>query len=114
MTRHRIVPLTRERYIKHCGEPPELTVKGCALEYGDDVLAIAGIIVAGGSKFIVFNMKEETPIRQLLIGWREFSSKYMPYGTYYALADESLPTSKSMLAHFGFEPYQDNIFIYRG
>ncbi len=111
----KIEPLTRDIYIKFDGSPPPVTMKGIALTDGADVLAMLSVASFSGEHFILCGIKKNVRKRDILKGWKVFKELHMhPGAEYYALIDSELNTAPAFLRHFGFEPFKDDIYIYRG
>jgi hypothetical protein len=111
----RIVPLTREIFIKISGIPPAFTIKGFAVVDDSTEYAMVGLTVVSGEKFIVCDVVKKFSNRILIKAWAMFKFKYMADGgDYYALIDNELDTAKGFCSHFGFTQLKDDIYIYRG
>lgn len=106
--------LTREHCEKFEGGVPPVTVKGIAMTDGDKVLAICCTSVIEGQNFVICGVAEGASKRLIIEGWGIFSQMLLEEVNYYALVDEDLPTAPGFLKHFGFEPFKDDIYIYRG
>ena len=111
----RLEPLTRDLWVQIDGSLPPLTAKGLALIENDRPTCAVATSVVNGTNFIVFGMRDRPNKRWFIKGFKEFKDRFLdPKKVYYALSDESLSTSPSMLWHFGFEHLKENIYIFRG
>lgn len=110
-----IEPLSREKYIRFDGSPPPVSMTGVCVTDGSEVLAVVGVSVIVGERFIVFGMKDECPKKMIIKGWAAFRDRYLcDKKEYYALIDEELPTAPGLMRHFGFKHFKEDIYIYRG
>ena len=108
-----LTPPIIERYL---GEKPPFSVKGIAIMDNDKPVCIACVSQFVFPMFVMFDCLPEIKTmqfkRNIIEGWKIIK----PYlsGTVLAQQDKEKPTSDSMLRHFGFEPLDDEFYIYRG
>lgn len=106
--------LTPALYEKFDGAKPTVTVKGLALTEDDEVLGILCQAIIEDQHFITCGLKENVNKRKIIEGWRQFVEQLSDNINYFALCSDDIPTAPGFLKHFGFEPYMNNIWIYRG
>ena len=106
--------LTDELYKKFDGEEPPFPLKGVAMTEGDEVFGVCGTSLIEGQNFIILALTKEANRRLMVEGWKLFQDMLDDEKTYYALIDKTLPTAEGLLNHFKFEPFKDDIYIYRG
>ena len=106
--------LTEALYIKFDGAPPPTTLKGVALTDGDEVLGVCCMSVMEGENFVICGLSPEANKRGIIEAWAHFSAMLDDKKIYYALIDDQEPSAETFLTHFGFEPFKDDIYIYRG
>ena len=94
------------------GKPFPESVRGIAVEIGDDVVAVAGVIHANPLQAFS-NMKD--PLRKypktIMKTARRLKSILNLYETtIYAFADQEEPNSRNFLKHIGFVEIEDGVF----
>lgn len=109
-----ITPLTRKHYIDFNGSPPEVGIKGFALEDKGKTYCIVGVVNVCGELFIVFGVKPGFSKRDIIRGWARFERTLDKSKSYYAIIDRDYPTSAGLLEHFNFKHLFDDLYILRG
>ena len=106
-----IKPLTDGLYEAYQGHQPPIVLDGLAVVEGDNVYAVCGTAEIGGIDFIMFGMKVGARKRDIIRGWRIFKDMLSDDKTYYAIIDVDLSTAPALLAHFGFERFNDDTYV---
>lgn len=110
----RIEFLTADHCKKFDGNMPQYNLKGLAITDGEEVLAVCCMSLINGANFIICGIAEGAGKRHMIKGWSIFSQMLREDVTYYALIDRDIPSAPGFLKHFGFEPFKDDIYVYKG
>ena len=112
----RVEPLTRDLFLKYEGNEPPMSVKGFSITIDGEPVVVACVSQFTTPAYLMFDSKIDLNNialkRNILIGWNKM--KHLINGVVLAHQDKDKPTSGSFMRHFGFEPLDDQFYIYRG
>lgn len=116
MTRIEVKPLTRELFRAFHGEDPKYSIKGFAWLEDGEVFAVCCISQTLAETLLLFDANRDLSDfrmrRVVLQGWQTVKTLF--HGTVYSVVDGDKPTAERLHRHLGFEPWEDDIYIYRG
>lgn len=116
MTKPEIVPLTRELYRQVEGDDPPFTIKGLAVVLDGKAIGVAAMTCGPGDVFVIATVSDalKNHKRAVLKAWDQLKDMFIPGQDYYTVRDTEISTSHGFLTHLGFEPLEDDIYVYRG
>ena len=106
-------PLTAEMLRQIDGKIPDCSVRGYALTDNGNVICAACVMTVDGQQFLSFTGENLMEYRRYMIsGWKLIKPLLRPGAM--AVQAKSYPTSAGLLKHFGFEPFDGDLWIWRG
>lgn len=116
MTRTEVKPLTPSLFKAYHGKLPEWSVKGYAWLDDGEVFALCCISQFTSHTVLLFDtdrdLSEFRLRRELIKGWPLVKTLFK--GEVYSIVDKEKPTAEQLHRHLGFEPIDDELYIYRG
>lgn len=112
----RIEPLTPTLLEAFDGKQPKWSVKGYAWLEDDEVFAICCVSQFTEVPILLFDSNRDLTDfrfrRELIKSWPLVKKLFN--GNVYSIVDEDKPTAKRLHKHLGFEPIDDELYVYRG
>ena len=109
-----IKPATKELIYQWYDGPPAYSMRGYVIAEGGELIALTGVFICEGKKYIFSEVKEEIfkHKRMIILAARKVM-KDVEGQTVYAVATEGVETAPRFIEHYGFERVAPGANVYR-
>jgi hypothetical protein len=111
-----VKPLTPGIFKQFHGKLPEYSIKGYAWFDGDEVFAVCCVTQFRADTLLLFDNKKDLSgfrLKRVVVqGWPLVKTLFK--GEVYSIVDDTKPTAVQLHKHLGFEPIEDELYVYRG